>query len=94
MVFNSFRKSSKIFIETNIFIFTIRTSKRSIDHLPFIDSFKVGLDFIAQQVEHYTFNVGVVGSIPTGITRKDKRLYEDFQRSEIGSFLYRFRLLQ
>lgn len=71
MVFNSFRKSSKIINETNIFTSTIRTSKQLIDHLS-IDSLNIGSDFIAQQVEHYTFNVGVVGSIPTGITKEKK----------------------
>ena len=27
-------------------------------------------DSVAQLVEHYTFNVGVLGSSPSGITRK------------------------
>ncbi len=29
---------------------------------------KFGVDLVAQQVEHNTFNVGVLGSSPSGIT--------------------------
>ncbi len=32
---------------------------------------KLGIDSLAQQVEHNTFNVGVLGSSPRRITRKE-----------------------
>ncbi len=34
-----------------------------------LQSFKKGTDSVAQLVEHYTFNVVVLGSNPSGITR-------------------------
>ena len=33
-------------------------------------------DSVAQLVEHYTFNVGVLGSNPSGITEKDLRKFK------------------
>jgi hypothetical protein len=33
-----------------------------------------GSDSVAQQVEHYTFNVRVLGSNPSGITMSEKQL--------------------
>ena len=36
----------------------------------------VCVDSLAQQVEHNTFNVGVVGSSPTRITQRSRFLYE------------------
>ncbi len=35
-----------------------------------LQSFKKGNDSVAQLVEHYTFNVVVLGSNPSGITKK------------------------
>jgi hypothetical protein len=34
----------------------------------FLHSEKIGVDSVAQLVEHDTFNVGVLGSSPSGIT--------------------------
>ena len=52
----------KVFVKLNIAtIFALPNSKREI-HLKCI------LDSVAQLVEHYTFNVGVLGSNPSGIT--------------------------
>ena len=38
-----------------------------------LQSFKKGIDSVAQLVEHYTFNVVVLGSNPSGITEKPQR---------------------
>lgn len=35
-------------------------------------------DSVAQLVEHYTFNVGVLGSSPSGITTKASKKFEAF----------------
>lgn len=45
-----------------------------------------GSDFIAQQVEHYTFNVGVVGSIPTGITKTRENSMKIFKAYRLVAF--------
>jgi hypothetical protein len=39
----------------------------------FADLLRKENDFVAQLVEHNTFNVGVLGSSPSGITEKQKQ---------------------
>jgi putative endonuclease len=44
------------------------------DFALFLQSFKKGNDSVAQLVEQYTFNVWVLGSSPSGITKSSKRM--------------------
>ena len=34
------------------------------------------VDLVAQQVEHHTFNVGVLGSSPSQVTKKDVKFFD------------------
>jgi hypothetical protein len=43
-------------------------------------------DSVAQPVEHYTFNVGVLGSNPSGITKQS----ESEERERFGTALFFF----
>ncbi len=42
------------------------------------------VDLVAQLVEHNTFNVGVLGSNPNGITKRGSRLFFYFIPEEIN----------
>ena len=54
----------------------------------FQPSLRIALDSLAQLVEHNTFNVGVVGSNPTRITKNKTRLKQLDQKSGCFFFLY------
>jgi hypothetical protein len=43
-------------------------------------------DSVAQLVEHYTFNVGVLGSNPSGITNSAKRKVLKQKSPKFGAF--------
>lgn len=50
---------------------------------------KCRLDSVAQLVEHYTFNVGVLGSNPSGITPSDSFKHESSQINDLRAFCFK-----
>ena len=46
------------------------------------------VDSVAQLVEHNTFNVGVLGSNPSGITKSRLKSHKSPQIHEFGGFLF------
>ena len=52
------------------------------------------LDSVAQLVEHYTFNVGVLGSNPSGITPSDSLKHESSQIKRFESFLFSVEIIK
>ena len=46
-----------------------------------VESERIRVDLVAQLVEHYTFNVGVLGSSPSGITTLISNLIKIAQKA-------------
>ena len=51
-----------------------------------VESERIHVDLVAQLVEHYTFNVGVLGSSPSGIT--EKQILKLLQTRNYRGFAY------
>jgi len=46
----------------------------------------IGTDLVAQLVEHITFNDGVLGSSPSGITETKVKIFKSLQQYTVGGF--------